>query len=213
MAIIKLCNPILDTSPTALLDRLERLERTFKYSVQIPQSTQTTPKKEQQAEPKQSKQAKEVPVTEPVVEQVSDDEIPLDIPPQSNDDMYEPTEEAAFEPAKPEIKAEQQQSALPVFEAWQDVLAELVKTAPLMAASLNGSTAYLSDDIILIDSQNDQFFSLVRSDPIYRSQIKQAVQSVVGRTYRLGPYKKKVQETGDPLKDIMNKLKSLEVPQ
>ena len=83
-----------------------------------------------------------------------------------------------------------------------------------MAASLGGSKAYVKGDLLLIDSANDQFFSLMRSeDPIYRRQIKSAVMQVVGRTYRLGPYKTKKEATGDPLRDVMEKLKKLEVPQ
>ena len=101
------------------------------------------------------------------------------------------------------------------FEPWSDVLSELSKSAPLMAAVLGGSVAYVKDDLLLIDSRNEQFFTLMRSeDPIYRTQIRNAVNTVVGRTFRLGPYKKAETEvkTEDPLQDIINKLKSLEVP-
>ena len=117
---------------------------------------------------------------------------------------------AATEPTQPAVENEKTEP----FEAWQDVIAELVHSAPLMAASLGGSKAYVKGDLLLIDSANDQFFSLMRSeDPIYRRQIKSAVMQVVGRTYRLGPYKTKKEATGDPLRDVMEKLKKLEVPQ
>ncbi len=205
VAIIKLCNPILDTSPTALLDRLERLERMVKYS------SQGTPAPT--IKPAESKPAEVTAETAETTEKA--EEIPYDIPPEITDSLPMENNMAETEqPAATQVQEASASSNTPeVFEAWQDVLAELVKTAPLMAASLNGSKAYLSGDIILIDSQNDQFFSLVRSDPIYRTQIKQAIQSVVGRAYRLGPYKKPIKKTNDPLQDIMNKLKSLEVPQ
>ena len=84
-----------------------------------------------------------------------------------------------------------------------------------MGAVLRGSAAYLdvAKDTLLIDSVNDQFISLMRNDPIYRTQIRNAVQSVVGKTYRLGPYKQPQTVTAeDPLQSIINKLKSLEVP-
>ena len=79
-------------------------------------------------------------------------------------------------------------------------------------SGLRGSRAYVKDEFLLIDSESDQFISLMRKDPIYRTQIRNAVQSVVGRTYKLGPYKKKAVAVGDPLQDIINKLKTLEVP-
>ena len=84
-----------------------------------------------------------------------------------------------------------------------------------MGAVLRDSAAYLdvAKDTLLIDSVNDQFISLMRNDPIYRTQIRNAVQSVVGKTYRLGPYKPPQTVTAeDPLQSIINKLKSLEVP-
>ena len=100
-----------------------------------------------------------------------------------------------------------------LFDAWTDVQTELSKSAPLLAAVLRGSKAYVQGDFLLIDSENDQFFSLMRSeDPIYRTQIKNAVNAIVGRTFRLGPYKKPAAQESDPLQNIINKLKSLEVP-
>lgn len=182
-AVVKLCSPCLDTSPTALLDRLERLERTVKYSA-----------------------AKPLPQTEePPGATVAETEI-------ANTAQQEDTEEHR-ENAEENAVANDEADSTEPFEAWQDVKAELAKAAPLMAAVLRDSKAYVKGDLLLIDSGNDQFFSLMRSDdPIYRTQIRNAVQTVVGRTYRLGPYKKAAPKTADPLQDIINKLKSMEVP-
>ncbi len=183
-AVVKLCSPCLDTSPTALLDRLERLERTVKYSA-----------------------AKPLPQTEepPRAATVSDTEI-------VNTAREEDTEERREKAEENAVPNDEADSAEP-FEAWQDVKAELAKAAPLMAAVLRDSKAYVKGDLLLIDSGNDQFFSLMRSDdPIYRTQIRNAVQTVVGCTYRLGPYKKAAPKAADPLQGIINKLKSMEVP-
>lgn len=183
-AVVKLCSPCLDTSPTALLDRLERLERTVKYSA-----------------------AKPLPQTEepPRAATVSDTEI-------ANTAREEDTEERREKAEENAVPNDEADSAEP-FEAWQDVKAELAKAAPLMAAVLRDSKAYVKGDLLLIDSGNDQFFSLMRSDdPIYRTQIRNAVQTVVGCTYRLGPYKKAAPKAADPLQGIINKLKSMEVP-
>ena len=190
-AVVKLCSPQLEATPEALLDRLERLERTLKYSVGkvAPQPTPVATTVSESTEA----------VVEPTV-----DDIPLDdgMPPIPSEEIApEPSATASAEPVLEKTEPEP-------FEAWADVEAELSKSAPLLAAVLRGSKAYVQGDLLLIDSQNDQFFSLMRSDdPIYRTQIRNAVNAVVGRTFRLGPYKKAVVETTDPLQNIINKLK------
>jgi DNA polymerase-3 subunit gamma/tau len=184
-AVVRICNPSLDSSPSALLDRLERLERTLKY-------------------------AKPVTVTademKPQLQEVTEEQ-----PDLCEDDGIPPSER---EEIKTENLKETPNTAGPErFEAWGDVLAELSRSAPLMAATLSGSNAYVDGDLLLIDSKNDQFFSLMRSgDPVYNKQIKTAVMQIVGRTYRLGPYKKAAQKSTDPLDDVIKKLKMLEVP-
>ncbi len=187
-AVVKLCTPELDNSLSAILDRIERIERKLKYASSVPSSEYCAPEKDKPngtiCEPSKTEN----------IEEVSKSEIELS------------------EQTAPKINPIST-SEMP-FDAWEDVVAELNKTAPLMAATLSGSKAYVKDDLLLIDSENDQFFSLMRNEnPIYRKQIKDAVQSVVGRSFRLGPYKKK-QETvsTDPLENIMQKLKALEVP-
>ena len=198
-AIVKLCSPQLDSSPSAILDRLERLERAVKYG-------STAPVVKIEAEPKVDNTIK--PEPSPIEDSVPNDDGMPPIPSETVEvaDMSVEGTASTIPTQSPAVDSET------VFEAWVDVLDELNKTAPLMAAVLRGSKAYIKDEVLLIDSENDQFIPLMRGDPIYRTQIRNAVQSVVGRTYKLGPYKKKVATTGDPLQDIINKLKTLEVP-
>ena len=193
-AVVKLCSPQLESTPEALLDRLERLERMMKYS---------TPSAVPKAAPQVS------PAVTPAVETEAASGETDDMPPIPSENEI-PTDVATTvspEPVPTEnVKAE-------LFDAWGDVQAELSKSAPLLAASLHGSRAYVQGDFLLIDSENDQFFSLMRSeDPIFRTQIKNAVNAIVGRTFRLGPYKRPIAQETDPLQNIINKLKSLEVP-
>ena len=202
-AVVKLCSPQLETTPEALLDRLERLERTLKYSVgKVAAATPVNPV-----------EADLTKVQDAPNEASVDEEISLDdgMPPIPSEEIMPEVAEQVNTAAPTLQKAEKPTPE--IFDAWPDVEAELSKSAPLLAAVLRGSKAYVQGDFLLIDSENDQFFSLMRSDdPIYRTQIKNAVNAVVGRTYRLGPYKKAVVETSDPLQNIINKLKSLEVP-
>lgn len=200
-AIVKLCTPQLDNSVSALLQRIERLERTVKYMSINPSVTAK----------------KDVIPDESSADNASYSEnLEKEAPPCPTDDDIPPEPEPKAPTAAPTAqKATDTDTSVAVrFDAWQDILAELCGTAPLLAAALNGSRAYVKNDLLLIDSDNPQFFSLMRNEnPMYRNQIKSALQSVVGRTYRLGPYKKAAEPTGDPLQDIITKLKQLEVPE
>lgn len=204
-AIVKLCSPQLDSSPSAILDRLERLERTVKYGSTVTATAHKVP-----APTEVESEIDNVAEVEPApIENSVDDDNGIPPIPSETLEVNDISAEETHSPAPAERPAVDGETN---FEAWVDVLEELNKTAPLMAAVLRGSKAYIKDEVLLIDSENDQFIPLMRGDPIYRTQIRNAVQSVVGRTYKLGPYKKKVAATGDPLQDIINKLKTLEVP-
>lgn len=186
MAVVRLCTPALDTSHSALLDRIEKLERTVKYG----------------------NMSNTLPVSDESTDEIN--EIAEDIEEQNFDQTISKASEKNVEQSV--VDSEKGTAIDETFDAWRDVLDELSHSAPLLAASLGGSNAYIKGDLLLIDSANDQFFSLMRSDAIYGKQIKSAVMSVVGRSYRLGPYKKAEVSTADPLQDIINKLKKLEVP-
>lgn len=214
-AIVKLCSPQLDSSQSAILDRLERLERAFKYSSPAVSSTPSA-SPTASVKPSAEANAETAAGTEhklPTVDSTADDDdgmppIPSEVD-SAPDAASGQTAANTSTPASPSAPVSDAETP---FDAWADVLDELTKSAPLMAAILRGSKAYVKNEFLLIDSENDQFIPLMRKDPIYRTQIRNAVQSVVGRTYKLGPYKKKAVAVGDPLQDIINKLKTLEVP-
>ena len=84
------------------------------------------------------------------------------------------------------------------------------KTNPLLRGVLQNSAAYIKGDYLLIDTENSQFRSLVNgTNPIYRNSIRNAALEVLGKTYKLGPYKKTA-ESQDPLSAFAAKLKELE---
>ena len=120
--VVKLCSPQLESTPEALLDRLERLERTVKYSVPRTATTVTPTSAEIPTE-KEPAPAIE---TAPAVESV--DTAPLDdgMPPIPSE-VEEPSESAIPVPASQEEKA-----APELFDAWADVQAELSKAAPCL---------------------------------------------------------------------------------
>lgn len=96
-------------------------------------------------------------------------------------------------------------------ESWSEVVRILRGTCPLIAAVLEGSSAYINGDRLLIDTQNSQFKSLYNgSNPMYRDSIKKAAEQVLGAAYKLGPYRKKTADTkADPLLGFANRLKEL----
>ena len=199
-AIVKLCTPELNGSVDALLDRVERIERQFKYlmSGQIAVLPANQNEAEQSAEEHETSKPSET-----TKEQVNLDQSFEEVAPQNEEEAL----------ATEDLPKEADSLGNSEFAPWQDVVAELKKGAPLIAATLSGSKAFLKDDVLLIDCENEQFFSLMRNEnPIYREQIKAAVQTVVGRKYRLGPYKKSVDVPTDPLQNIIHRLKELEVP-
>ena len=102
-------------------------------------------------------------------------------------------------------------SSAPIRE-WDEILSILKKTCPLIAGVLQGSSAYIEGDRLLIDTDNSQFRSLFNSgNPTFRDSIRNAANEVLGVTYKLGPYRKKAEiESTDPLASFAAKLKELE---
>lgn len=99
-------------------------------------------------------------------------------------------------------------------ENWGEVVHLLQATCPPLAGVLDGSAAYIRGQYLLIDTQNSQFLSLVRSsNPLYRERIREAAQRVLGAAYKLGPYRAIKQTEGDPLAAFAEKLKSFEINQ
>ena len=98
----------------------------------------------------------------------------------------------------------------PPITEWEDILALIKKSNPLLRGVLQDSKAYIKGDYLLIDTTNSQFRSLVNGDnPVYRNSIRNAALEVLGKTYKLGPYKKTA-ESSDPLSAFAAMLKELE---
>ena len=74
---------------------------------------------------------------------------------------------------------------------WNEILKNLSKEPSLKSLyiSLKNSKAYLNGDYVLIESENDLSFELLRQSK-YRTEIKKIIKDVTGKQYKLGPYKK-----------------------
>ena len=78
-----------------------------------------------------------------------------------------------------------------IFGDWEKVLSELknIKGLRSLYTSLKDSTAYTSENHILIDSKNSMAFELLRNNSEYKIAIKNIIKNITGRQYGLGPYK------------------------
>ena len=84
---------------------------------------------------------------------------------------------------------------------WPEILQVLRGYSQVIASAFTGSSAYVSGDYVLIDAKDMAFELLRRSSQ--RDKMRDAIQQVTGRIYKLGPYKKKEEkEKKDPLSEL-----------
>lgn len=99
------------------------------------------------------------------------------------------------------------------FDNWPEVLEALHKRSSGLASFLDGSTAYISGDYVLIDAPNTMAFELLRQTPRQKDHMREAIREVTGKTYRLGPYQRKEEEQTsaeeDPLSKLMEKAQQV----
>ncbi len=221
MALVKLCSPELDSTTEALTTRVAALERTVK----ILQSTGVVVKESEKVESKPTIS------TTPVVEDVKPEPEKVNVKPELNattetaEEKVEPIAEPKetqtkahvtnelppAPPTEPAVTAEQPkktavdlnavyENAVPMHE-WPEVINNLKQYSRAISAAFDGSSAYISGDYLLIDTDQDIAFQLLKKSA-QRDNIRKAVLEVTGKTYKLGPYKKpEVREKKD---DVLN---------
>ncbi len=84
-------------------------------------------------------------------------------------------------------------NAQPMLE-WPEVINNLKQYSRAISAAFEGSNAYISGDYLLIDTDQDIAFQLLKKSA-QRDNIRKAVSEITGKTYKLGPYKKPEVET------------------
>lgn len=113
-------------------------------------------------------------------------------------------------PASPPLSADEQDpvpealetSAKPLTQ-WPEILQVVKGLSPSSGAAFHGSKAYVSGGYVLIDAPNQIAFQLLRRQD-QREKVREAIQQVTGRSYRLGPYKKK--DAGQQEEDLLARL-------
>lgn len=199
MALVKLSATELDGTVEALTARVTALEKAVKRGITVNYAQSA-----QQSVQAEAAQSASVPNTQTEVEE------PFAKP--------EPEHKKApvAKPA-PEVKTVAQRASVNLdelydnavpFARWVEVVDSLKSVSRSIAAAFAGSTAYESGNYLLIDTNNELAFDLLRQNG-RRAEIKQTLLELTGKNYSLGPYKrstpKKVEKT-DPLNSLVQSL-------
>ena len=199
MALVKLSATELDGTVEALTARVTALEKVVKRGITVNYAQPA-----QQSVQAEATQSASVPNTQTEVEE------PFAKP--------EPEHKKApvAKPA-PEVKPVAQRASVNLdelydnavpFARWVEVVDSLKSVSRSIAAAFAGSTAYESGNYLLIDTNNELAFDLLRQNG-RRAEIKQTLLELTGKNYSLGPYKrstpKKVEKT-DPLNSLVQSL-------
>ena len=199
MALVKLSATELDGTVEALTARVTALEKAVKRGITVNYAQPA-----QQSVHAEAAQSASVPNTQTEVEE------PFAKP--------EPEHKKApvAKPA-PEVKSVVQRASVNLdelydnavpFARWVEVVDSLKSVSRSIAAAFAGSTAYESGNYLLIDTNNELAFDLLRQNG-RRAEIKQTLLELTGKNYSLGPYKrstpKKVEKT-DPLNSLVQSL-------
>ncbi len=199
MALVKLSATELDGTVEALTARVTALEKAVKRGITVNYAQPA-----QQSVQAEAAQSASVPNIQTEVEE------PFAKP--------EPEHKKApvAKPA-PEVKPVAQRASVNLdelydnavpFARWVEVVDSLKSVSRSIAAAFAGSTAYESGNYLLIDTNNELAFDLLRQNG-RRAEIKQTLLELTGKNYSLGPYKrstpKKVEKT-DPLNSLVQSL-------
>ncbi|MDE6722867.1 MAG: DNA polymerase III subunit gamma/tau [Eubacterium sp.] len=221
MCFVKLCQPKLDTSMEAVLDRIASLERAVKNGVSIvpSQPVKTVvnvepPKTESIPQPVQTEQT----ITQSE-EIKAEKQNSFDIEKPSNYNNAKQETPQAYENApafdEPPIDAspvdapaqtEPQEIVQTEFTEWAEFMEIIYKTDIGMYGVLNGATAYIRGEHFLIESSNPTLKQFIVM-PTHKKAIRQAVFDVTGKRYKLGIFKKNEEnhEKKDLLEDLILK--------
>ena len=231
IALVKLSSPQLDASIESLLSRISALEKAVKCgipaavtSAPVPAKTEVKPEPVPTLAPTYTPAPKaEVPVPVPTpVTEPTKAEAPVPAPvaeeapiPAAVDVTEEVIPEPApiAEPAAPKAKGPVDMDAIMLsakpLNVWPEVVENLKQYSRTVAAAFGDTIAYESGDYLLIDTNSDIPFKLLKNSKL-RDNLRKAVQEITGKRYILGPYKQPEtkKEEVDPLQSLADNLKA-----
>lgn len=222
MAVVKLSSAELDGTVEALTARVTALEKAVKKGIRvncIPEQVQAVSQPVQSEPPKpevQKSEPEKVQEVNPVVETEKDEPVAPTTKIQG-----QPAQEQPVLPASAPKKAVQRQSvdldaiynnAQP-FPDWAEVVNNMKPVSRAIAAAFANSSAYTSGKYMLIDTDNEMAFELLKNNE-RRQEIRQLIFETTGQHYNLGPYKRpsaKQEDKTDPVDRLVESLQGSDV--
>lgn len=221
MAVVKLSSAELDGTIEALTARVTALEKAVKKGIKVnyvPEQAQTstqpvqseTPKPEvRKPEPEKSQE------TKPVTEEIKDEPViqtpPVEMPAQEQPVPIAPTPKKPVQRQSVDLDAIYN-NAQP-FPDWVEVVNNMKPISRTIAAAFANSSAYTSGKYMLIDTDNEMAFELLKNNE-RRQEIRQLIFETTGQHYNLGPYKRpsaKQEEKTDPVDKLVESLQGSDV--
>lgn len=199
MALVKLSASELDGTIEALTARVTALEKTVKRGITVNYAQPPQQSQGVQTEQPQQAAAKQETVEDPFAQPETEHK------------------KAPVAKPAPEVKPVLQRASVNLdelydnavpFTRWVEVVNSLKSVSRSIAAAFAGSTAYESGNYLLIDTNNELAFDLLRQNG-RRAEIKSALLELTGKNYSLGPYKRstpKKEEKTDPLNSLVQSL-------
>lgn len=222
MAVVKLSSAELDGTVEALTARVTALEKAVKKGIRVncvPEQVQAVSQPVQSEPPKsevQKSEPEKVQEVKPVVETEKDEPVAPTTKIQG-----QPAQEQPVLTASAPKKAVQRQSvdldaiynnAQP-FPDWAEVVNNMKPVSRTIAAAFANSSAYTSGKYMLIDTDNEMAFELLKNNE-RRQEIRQLIFETTGQHYNLGPYKRpsaKQEDKTDPVDRLVESLQGSDV--
>lgn len=198
MTFIKLCEPELDRSISALLERIASLER------MVQSGTRSTPAKPPiEPKPVPQKETEASPSSPPLAKPA--DILKANVPTPETESPAPPAE---IQPVPPTASgsppaASTEEAENQPFPYWRQVMDRIFELDKPLFGILSGSNAVQRGDFILIDSPNPTIREFIKRSE-HNKAIKQAIFEAAGVTCRLGILRKPERSgpTEDPLEQI-----------
>lgn len=222
MAVVKLSSAELDGTVEALTARVTALEKAVKKGIRVncvPEQVQAVSQPVQSEPPKpeaQKSEPEKVQEVKPVVETEKDEPVAPTTKIQG-----QPAQEQPVLTASAPKKTVQRQSvdldaiynnAQP-FPDWAEVVNNMKPVSRTIAAAFANSSAYTSGKYMLIDTDNEMAFELLKNNE-RRQEIRQLIFETTGQHYNLGPYKRpsaKQEDKTDPVDRLVESLQGSDV--
>ena len=195
MALVKLSATELDGTVEALTARVTALEKAVKRGITVNYAQPA-----QQSVQAEATQSASVPNTQTEVEEP----FAKPEPEHKKAPVAKPAPEVKPVAHRASVNLDELYDNAVPFARWVEVVDSLKSVSRSIAAAFAGSTAYESGNYLLIDTNNELAFDLLRQNG-RRTEIKQTLLELTGKNYSLGPYKRSTPKT-DPLNSLVQSL-------